>query len=231
MEGLAHADLAQQEAERAGDDGDQDQADQAPFNAAGQSADGAPGGLDQVDAQEVVVHADPAGVLGDEVRELAVDDVGDGDLLIAGAGLDLDAGALDELPGGLHHLQAGLLAAEVHEVDDGIPDDVVQGHQDGQGQEAPQAAAHGAEALLLIELLHLLLHLHLVVGVLLLDLLHLAGHPAHPHHALLGLHLEGQQDQLDDQGEQDQRHAVGPCQVVEQPQQGREGDTDRVSDG
>ena len=109
--------------------------------------------------------------------------------------------------------------------------EVVQGHQNGQGQKAPQAAAHGIEALFLVELLHLLLHLQLVVGVFLLDLLHLAGHAAHPHHALLGLHLKGQQDQLDDQREQDQGHAVGPCQVVKQPQQGRKRDTNCVSDG
>ncbi|CAN4050831.1 hypothetical protein EJMLMN_EJMLMN_15090, partial [Dysosmobacter welbionis] len=48
--------------------------------------------------------------------------------------------------------QTGVLAAEVHEVDNGLPDDIVQGHQNGQGQKAPQAAAHGIEALFLVEL-------------------------------------------------------------------------------
>ena len=181
--------------------------------------------------QEVVVDVHPAGILCNEVGELAVDDVGNGDLLIAGAGHDLNAGAFNQASGRIHHCQTGVLAAEVHEVDNGLPDDIVQGHQDGQGQEAPQAAAHGIEALFLIELLHLLLHLQLIVGILFLDLLHLAGHPAHPQHALLGLDLEGQQDQLDDQREQDQRHAVGPRQVVKQPHQGRKGDTNQVSDG
>ena len=197
----------------------------------GEAADSAPGRLDQVNPQEVVVDVHPAGMLCNEVGELAVNDVGNGDLLIAGAGHDLNAGAFNQTSGRIHYRQTGVLAAEVHEVDNGLPDDIVQGHQNGQGQKAPQAAAHGIEALFLVELLHLLLHLQLVVGVFLLDLLHLAGHAAHPHHALLGLHLEGQQDQLDDQREQDQGHAVGPCQVVKQPQQGRKRDTNCVSDG
>ena len=134
---------------------------------------------------------DAAGMLCNEVGELAVNDVGNGDLLIAGAGHDLNTGAFNQTSGRIHYRQTGVLAAEVHEVDNGLPDDIVQGHQNGQGQKAPQAAAHGIEALFLVELLHLLLHLQLVVGVFLLDLLHLAGHAAHPHHALLGLHLEG----------------------------------------
>ena len=170
-------------------------------------------------------------MLGNEVGELAVNDVGNGDLLIAGAGHDLNAGAFNQTSGRIHYRQTGVLAAEVHEVDDGFPDDIVQGHQNGQRQKAPQAPAHGVDALFLVELLHLLVHLDAVIGVLFLDLLHLPGHPVHADHALLGLHLEGQQDQLDDQREQDQGHAVGPCQVVKQTDQPCERCTDPVNDG
>ena len=114
---------------------------------------------------------------------------------------------------------------------DGLADDGVQGQKDGQGDEAPQAAAHGADALFGIELLHLFTHLGLVVGVLFLDLLNFAVHTAHADHALLGLHLEWQQNQLDDQSEQDDGNTVRARQVIKQAQQCREGDTNKVSDG
>ena len=112
-----------------------------------------------------------------------------------------------------------------------LADDGVQGDQNGQGNETPEAAAHGADALFFVELLHLLIHFCLIVGILLLDLLHLAGHAVHPDHALLGLDLEGQHDELDDNGEQNDSQTVGIGQVVKQLDQRGEGDTNVVSKG
>ena len=142
-----------------------------------------------------------------------------------------DAG--DVQPGaghGVHHLLHHVLAQH-HEVGDGLADDGVQSQQDGEGEQAPQAPGHGVDPLLGVELLHFLGLFGLVVGVLFLDLLHPAGHAAHAHHALLGFHLEGQHDELDDQRKEDDGHAVGARQVIEEPDQPREGDTDIVSDG
>ena len=53
----------------------------------------------------------------------------------------------------------------------------------------------------------------------LLDILHLTAETVHPQHTLLGFHLEGQHDELDDQSEQDQCHAVGTRQIIEQTDQ------------
>ena len=189
----------------------------------------------------MVVHIDPAGILRQEGLDNGVVgvvgdvldnlDLGVGAVIAVGHGRPVEIQRGDHILGLLERLQVGGAAAEVHEEDHGLPDDIVEGDHDGHGQKAPQAPAHGVDALLGVELLQLLVHLHLVVGVFLLDLLHLAGHPVHTHHALLGLHLEGQQHQLDHQGEEDERQAVGACQVVKKSQQSREGDTDIVSDG
>lgn len=81
---------------------------------------------------------------------------------------------------------------------DGPVDDLVQGQQEEQGQEGPQAPAHGVDALLLIELCQLLLVFLLIFGILLLQLRLLAGQASHTDHATLGLHLEGKEYQLQD---------------------------------
>ena len=52
---------------------------------------------------------------------------------------------------------------EHHEARDGLTDDGIQGNEDGEGQEAPQAAAHGVDAFLCVEPLQLLVHLDLIV--------------------------------------------------------------------
>ncbi|CAN4050833.1 helix-turn-helix domain-containing protein, partial [Dysosmobacter welbionis] len=77
----------------------QNQSHRGQRDARGEAADSAPGRLDQVNPQEVVVDVHPAGMLCNEVGELAVNDVGNGDLLIAGAGHDLNAGAFNQTSG------------------------------------------------------------------------------------------------------------------------------------
>ena len=101
----------------------------------------------------------------------------------------------------------------------GLTDDGVQSNEDGEGEHCPETAAHGVDALFRVKLLHLLVHFYLVVGIALLDILHLTAETVHPQHTLLGFHLEGQHDELDDQSEQDQCHAVGTRQIIEQTDQ------------
>ena len=120
--------------------------------------------------------------------------------------------------GQLLHLLIGTVA-QTHEMGDGQTDDIVQEDHDRQRDQAPQTSAHGVDPLVCIELLQLLLVLHLVVGVLLLQLLLLVRQTAHTDHTLLALHLEGQHHQLHHQGEEDQGHAVGPGEAVEQAHQ------------
>ena len=194
-------------------------------------------------AQEVVVHVDPPVDAAAVVGHLGGDLLDQVDLAV---GLQLGQtilehhgavlGNLDDVAHG--HTGIGqvvddavhYLLGEHHEVGDGLTDDGVQRDQNGQGQKAPQTAAHGVDPLLGIELLHLLAHFRLVVGVLLLNLLHPAGHPAHAHHALLGFHLQRQQNQLEHQGEEDDGHAVRAGELIEHADQPGKGDTDDVSD-
>ena len=122
------------------------------------------------------------------------------------------------------------LVGQVHEEPQRGTDDIVQGDQDGERQEGPQAAGHGVDALFGVQVGHLLLLPLLVVGVAGLDILDLALHPVHAQHALLALHLEGQDHQLHHQGEEDQGHAVGTGQAVEDSRQPCERHTDIISD-
>ena len=115
--------------------------------------------------------AEHVAVPAEEVGELLVDDADDLDLLVGGIAAEGDAGAGDHLLGSFQHCLSVGLGTKVHEIDDGLTDDVVQSDEDGQGKEAPQAAAHGIDALLSIELLQLFLLLSGIVGVLLLNLL------------------------------------------------------------
>ena len=122
----------------------------------------------------------------------------------------------------LHRVNGGgdLLLGETHHVQHGPADDVVQCHQDGQGQEGPEAAAHGVDALPLVQLLDLLVVLRLVVAVLLLEPRHLSLHGVHLHHALFALVGQGEEDHLGQQGEHDQGQGVVAAELV-QPQQER----------
>lgn len=92
----------------------------------------------------------------------------------------------------------------------------IQGNEDGEGQQGPEAAGHGVDPLLLIELGNLLLILLLISRIFLLQLLELGGKAAHVHHAALALHLEGQQHQLDNQGEENNGKAIVSHQIVKQ---------------
>ena len=155
-----------------------------------------------------------------------MDKVGQIDLLIGvvagGRGIAQRGGQRGDL---IDHL-----VGQVHEEPQGGTDDIVQGDQDGERQEGPQAAGHGVDAFLGVQVGHFLLLPLLVVGEAGLDILDLALHPVHAQHALLALHLEGQDHQLHHQGEQDQRHAVGTGQAVEHSRQPGERHTDIISD-
>ena len=136
-------------------------------------------GVDDIDQVDLAV--------GAELVEPVLQD-GDTLLVIGEDGAHVHAGG----HGFLHQGLADILAKH-HKVGDGLTDDVVEGDKDGHGKEAPEAAAHGVNAVLLIELLLLLRQLLAVVGVALLQLLHLAGHHVHADHAASALHHEGQQ--------------------------------------
>ena len=238
---MLHGDLGHNPLASAGQNGDQNQADGGPGE--GKPGDHAPGVSRHVQPEGGVVHIDPAVHRAAQFRHLGGDGLYQVDLSIGqklgnsvldhgGAVLHLH-NAGDVQPGfghGVHQLLHHILTQH-HEVGDGLADDGVQGQQNGEGQQAPQAAGHGVDPLLGVELLHLLGLLGLVVGVFLLDFLKPAGHAAHAHHALLGLHLEGQHNQLDHQGKEDDGHGVGARQVIKEPDQPGEGDTDNVSNG
>ena len=84
---------------------------------------------------------------------------------------------------------------------DGLTDDGVEDHQDNQWDEGPQAAAHGVDLLLGVELLDLLIIALPVLAVLLLQLQHLALEHVHLDHAALALQGQGEQHHLDHQRE------------------------------
>ena len=84
------------------------------------------------------------------------------------------------------------IVGQAHEIPQGQTDDGIQGDQNGEGKERPQAAGRGVDALSGVEIGHFLLLPLLVVGVTGLDVLDLALQAVHPQHALLALELEGQ---------------------------------------
>ena len=98
---------------------------------------------------------------------------------------------------GIEHTTIG----NAHHVVNGLTDDGVEDHQDNEGDEGPQAAAHGIDLLLGVELLDLLIVALPVVAVLLLQLLHLALEHVHLDHAALALQGQGEQHHLDHQRE------------------------------
>ena len=174
-------------------------------------------GLGEVDPQEAEVDDRHVGQLGDGGYDLVVvqkDVLGDGQLAVA---LVVHDGSVEQVGDGVE-----LVLVDAHEVFQGLADDQVQHHQEGQGEEGPQAAAGGLDTLLLIELLQLLAVFLPVSGVFLGQLPLLVRQAAHGEHALAPLQKDGEEDQTDDQTEQQQGDAIAACPVVEQQDQFRE---------
>ena len=127
---------------------------------------------------------------------------------------------------GLGNGVQGLGVVDAHHVVDGLPDDGVEDHQDDQGDEGPQAAAHGVDLLLLIELLHFQVVSLPVLAVLLLQLLHLTGQDVHLDHAALALQGEGEEHHLDHHGKEDQSQSIAAAEVIKQLKQPGKGGED-----
>ena len=221
----AHGDEAHGELDAGGDDGQQNGAPHGPA-AAGELAEQVAGPVGQVNVQEAIVQVDEAVELSGKLRPMLMDELGQIDLFIGLAAVGHGEAQASGQSGDLGDHRLG----QAHEVPHGHADDVVQGDQDGEGNEEPQAAGHGVDAFLGIQLRHGLLLLLLVVGIAGLDVVELALHAVHAQHALLALELEGQQHQLHHQGKQDQGHAIGPGPAVEQPGQEGKGNADIISE-
>ena len=175
------------------------------------------GDLCHVHAQEGEVHLGHTGQVGDGSDDAVIVQV---DVLSHGqlAGLDIQDLTVEQVG---HSIE--LILGHAQEVGQGLTDDAVQGDQNGQGQEGPEAAAGGLDPFLLIELLQLNGVAFPVSAVLLLDKLLLVGQAVHGHHALAALQEEGEEDDTDHQGEQQQGNAVAVGHIIEQQQQLREG--------
>ena len=185
----------------------------------------------QVNAQEVKVDTGQGGILdgGDGSFQL-LGIHGDGlrrvDLIIEGIlGEDVGSQLLQ------HTDDLGDSLLGLHEdVGDGLANNGVQGNQNQHGDEAPQAAAGHGHARVLIQLLGQLLLLLGVVGIAALDVLHLRGQAGHAHHALFRLGVDGGQDDLHRQTEDDQSDTVVVGGVVQQSQQPAKGNGDDVAE-
>ena len=119
-------------------------------------------------------------------------------------------------------------AAVVHHVGDRLTDDVIQRQHDQQRDKRPQAAAAHRNALVLVELGKRDLIFLLVVAVFFFERLGHRGQTRHLEHALLALDAHRQKHELDDQGKQDQRHAIVVGEAVKPVEQVAEGDADNV---
>ena len=164
--------------------------------------------------------------LAGKLRKIIGDELGKADLLIA---LAHELSIVAQGGGKGRDLRHDVLG-EQHEAAERLADDGIERDEDGEGQEAPEAAAHGVHALLRVEELHLLIHALGIVGVFRLDLFHLGLEEIHAHHALFRLHLEGQRDELHDEREEHQRPAVGAGQLIEGAQDPGEGNANVVTD-
>ena len=167
------------------------------------------------------------GITVRELREILGDEAGKADLFIAlahGIGIVAEGGGEG---GDLRH-NVGL---EQHEAAEGLTNDGIERDENGEGQETPEASAHGVHALLGIEHLHLFVHALGIVGRFRLDLFHLGLEEIHAHHALFRLHLEGQRDELHDDREEHESPAVGAGQLIEGAQDPGEGNANVVADG
>ena len=123
-----------------------------------------------------------------------------------------------------------LVGVQPHHVLQRLADDGVQGQQNEQGEHGPQAAPHGIDVLLGVELLDLLVIPGLVLAVLLLEFLHFPREHVHLDHAPLSLQGQGEQNELHHQGEEDEGHTVAVEEVVEEHQQPGEGRHDVIGE-
>ena len=111
-----------------------------------------------------------------------------------------------------------LVGRQMHHVEHGTTDDIVQCHQDGQGEEGPQAAAHGVDPFPFVQLLHFLIVLYSVVAILLLQPRHLCLHGVHLHHALFAFVRQGKENDFRQQGKHDQSQGIAAAADLIQPQ-------------
>ena len=184
----------------------------------------------QIDAQKIKVDAlqrlgADAGDGGGDVGCIGGDGACRDHLIVVGiAGEQIRRLCLDHLDD-----LGGDLRALTQNVDDGLTDDGKQGEQNQHGNQTPQAAAeaHGS-AFLPLQLLDGFVLLLLIVGILALDLLNAGLHTGHLHHALLGLGVDGQQNELDDDGEKNHGDTVIAGGLIQEAQQPAEGDGDDI---
>ena len=92
-----------------------------------------------------------------------------------------------------------------HHAGHGHADDAVQGDQNRERDQGPQAAGHGVHALFPVQLLHFGIQLLLVPFVAALQFLDLRLQAGGTHHALLALRHEGGEDQVHREGKEDDR--------------------------
>ena len=172
--------------------------------------------LAQVQAQEAKVDIQQAvylaGQSGLDFVPVLVGNVGQLDLHI-GIGLGRDG-----VPALIHKkvLQGGdHIFRHKHHAGQRLADDAVERDQDGEGNERPDAAGHGVDALFLVQLLHLLIQLLGVALMAALKLLNPGLDESGVHHALLALGHEGGHQQVDQEREDDNGHAVAAGQLIE----------------
>ena len=156
----------------------------------------------------------------DRLVPMLMHDVGELDLEIGvrsrGSGVPALLG--EEGPNGVKHA-----VRCKHHAGEGLTDDGIKCDQEGKRDQRPEAAGHRVDALFAVKLLHLLIEFLLVALVAALQLLNLGLQAGLAHHALLALGLEGREDQVDDEREEQDRRAVVPRQVIQPDKQPREG--------
>ena len=132
--------------------------------------------------------------------------------------------------GGLNafHNSLGYALGLVEHILDGLTDNGVQGNQNQQRQQAPQAATAQRNTGFLVKNLDSGILLYLVIGILSLNCLNLRGQAGHLHGALLALGGSRVQNELNQNGEQNQRHTIVGGQLIQPGQQVTEGYLNKV---
>ena len=102
---------------------------------------------------------------------------------------------------------------------DGVQEGVVKGEEEGNLQDHRQAAAHRVDLLVAVELHHGAVEALLVVLVQRLQLLHFRLQLLHGLHGLVALVGQRPEDDLDEDGDQDDGHAVVVDPAVDQAQE------------